>query len=265
MEKKKINDMNQLYAKIFGENNPHLIILHGIFGTGDNWNAIGKKLSENFTVHVLDVRNHGKSFHSSQMNYPVMANDVIDYLAHHQIKKTHIVGHSMGGKITMQSLLDYPDYFDKAVVIDIAPKKYSPQHNEVIVALQSLDLSVAKNRNQIDQQLSQFIPSEFVRQWLMKSIYMEDNAYRFRFNLEAILSNYSVLSNSILATKNASSPIPTLFIKGEKSDYIQLPDDLSLIESFFSNYQLTEIKNAGHWTQADKPMEVYKEILEFLV
>ena len=257
--------MNLLYAKIFGENNPHLIILHGIFGLSDNWNSIGKKLSENFTVHMLDVRNHGKSFHSSEMNYPILANDIINYLDYHQIKKTHIIGHSMGGKITMQALLDNSDYFEKAVVIDIAPKKYSPKHNEVIVALQSLDLSTIKNRNEIDEQLSQFISSEFVRQWLMKSIYIEENTYKFRFNLDAILSNYSVLSDTILVTKNTSSPIPTLFIKGENSDYIEWPNDLSSIESYFPNYQLTEIKNAGHWTQADKPMEVYETVLGFLV
>ncbi len=254
-----------LFVKTIGNSSNHLIILHGIFGMGDNWNSIGKQLSENFTVHLVDVRNHGRSFRSEEMNYPAMANDVVSYLKIKNIEKAAIIGHSMGGKIAMQAVLDYPIFFAKSAIIDIAPKKYPPQHNEVIVALKNLDLYAIKKREDIDSQLKEYLPEINIRQWIMKSIYLDNGSYKLKFNLDTILKNYDLLSNGIVLSKNSSSKIPILFIKGENSNYIELPNDLILIKSMFPNYELIEIKNAGHWTQADNPIDLYQSLFDFFV
>ncbi len=252
-----------LHSKIIGAHQKHILILHGIFGMGDNWNAIGKQLSNYFTVHILDVRNHGKSFHSSEMNYPAMAIDVISYLKSHSIKETAIIGHSMGGKITMQALVDFPEYFNKAVIIDISPKEYLPQHNEVINSLRTLNLSSISKRSEIDDHLKKTIKELGVRMWLMKSIYAEEGLYKFRFNIGAILNNYDLLSDSIELEKNKTTYVDTLFIKGDQSDYIKTPEDLQIIQAIFTHYKLIEIKNAGHWTHVDNPVDLYQSLFDF--
>jgi esterase len=253
-----------LFSRVLGDGNQSVVILHGIFGTGDNWQSLAKYLSQKFSVHILDVRNHGKSFHNQQMNYPIMAEDVIFYLDQKGIKNCSIIGHSMGGKIAMQAILDHPNHFNKAIVIDIAPKKYTPQHNEVLLALNSLDLASLKKRSDIHKILNAFIKNEAVIQWIMKSIYSDDGSYKFRFNLSSISANYPILSDSIIPSKNQSCLLPTLFIKGENSDYIEIPNDLISIESHFPNYTLSVIQNAAHWVHVDNPIDLYSTILDFL-
>jgi len=181
--------MNQLlHSKIIGTGKP-LIILHGFLGMGDNWKTLGSKYAENgFETHLLDQRNHGKSFHSADFNYDFLSLDLKRYLVHHQIEKASLIGHSMGGKTAMQFACDYPDLTDKLLVADISPKYYPPHHNEIINGLNALNFDEIRSRGQADENLSKHIEDFGTRQFLLKNLFwIEKGRLALRFNL-AVLS-----------------------------------------------------------------------------
>ena len=127
--------MNILHSKISGEKQDHLIIIHGLFGQLDNWNTLGKKYAEHFTVHLVDLRNHGRSFHDADPSHEAMAEDLLNYLDHHHIEKADFIGHSLGGKVVMQFALDHPERTGKVIIADMAPKSYPPHHQGIINCL----------------------------------------------------------------------------------------------------------------------------------
>jgi pimeloyl-ACP methyl ester carboxylesterase len=131
--------MLPLKFKTYGQGEP-VIILHGLFGTADNWQTIGKRLSEQYSVFLPDQRNHGRSPHDPAMNYDLMADDLLHLMESNWMFKARIVGHSMGGKTAMKFALKYPDMVEKLVVVDIAPKAYQGGHQEIFEAMLSLDL-----------------------------------------------------------------------------------------------------------------------------
>ena len=115
--------MLELNYKEFGQGEP-LIILHGLFGTLDNWQTIAKKLAEHYTVFIVDQRNHGRSPHHADFNYQLMAEDLRDFMEARWAYQATVIGHSMGGKTAMQFALTYPDMVEKLVVVDIGPQQY---------------------------------------------------------------------------------------------------------------------------------------------
>ncbi|RMG82336.1 MAG: alpha/beta fold hydrolase [Bacteroidetes bacterium] len=251
----------ELNYKEFGQG-PPLIILHGLFGTLDNWQTIGKKLAEHYTVYLIDQRNHGRSPHAEPFDYPTLAADLHDFMESNWLFKAHLLGHSMGGKTAMQFALEYPDMVDKLIVVDIAPVKYPPRHQAIFEALFSLDLDALKDRQEADAALKVRIPEQSVRQFLLKNLMRKkEGGYRFKMNLPVIYKNYAHILDEIRA--EAPFEGDTLFIKGGKSEHI-LPEHEPKIKALFPRYTLKTVENAGHWVHADAPETLLTLVSDFL-
>lgn len=250
-----------LNFKVFGSGEP-LIILHGLLGSSDNWQTLAKEYAEHFTVFIIDQRNHGKSPHSQEFSYDILTQDVLDFCEQQHLYKTHVLGHSMGGKVAMQFALQHNDYVDKLIIADIAPVEYEPGHNEIFEALRKVDLTKAKSRKQVEETIGETIKNFSVRQFLMKGLTRgENNAFEWKFNLESLWVNYdSILS--AFETKEVFNG-ETLFINGNKSSYV-LPEYQPIIDSYFPNNKRVTIKNAGHWLHAEQPEEFYTKTMGFL-
>lgn len=252
--------MNLNY-KVFGEGEP-LIILHGLLGSLDNWQTLAKQYAENFTVFIIDLRNHGKSPHSTEFSYELMSEDLLAFCDAHHIYKTNLLGHSMGGKVAMLFALQNPDYIEKLIIADIAPHTYPPGHNEIFEALFSVELDKIESREEVDELLKAKIPVFSTRQFLMKGLSRdENNSFKWKFNLEALWNNYEEILGSFDTNQVYDGEV--LFIKGAKSDYI-LPEYENEIARNFPNYQIQEIAKVGHWLHAENPAEFYRISTEFL-
>ena len=251
----------KLNHKIFGEGDP-VIILHGLFGMLDNWQTIAKKLAVEYMVILVDQRDHGRSPHTEDFNYPLLADDLKVFMDENWIHQASIIGHSMGGKTAMQFALHYPEMVDKLIVVDMAPIEYEPGHNEIFEALRSIDLSQLTERKSAVHMLEQRLDSSEVIQFLLKNLSRtKEGSYRWKMNLDLIIDNY----DSILAeiTGDHAFDKDSLFIKGEHSDYI-LAEHMPQILALFPSSKLAEIKDAGHWIHADKPEQLLAEIQTFL-
>lgn len=249
-----------LHFKKIGAGEP-LIILHGLFGMLDNWYTLGKKFSENFTVYLIDQRNHGQSPHSDEWNYKVMSDDLLEFFDNQNIEKASIIGHSMGGKTAMYFAGNYPERLKKLVIVDIAPRFYPVHHDTILNALRSIDLENLKSRNEADAMLSEYIPDFGTKQFLLKNLVRKetDNTkFEWKFNLQAIAKNI----HEVGAETTKGSTAPTLFIKGEKSDYIN-PGDETDIKTKYPDSQIISIES-GHWVHAEKPEEFYNSVISFL-
>ncbi|WP_370896970.1 alpha/beta fold hydrolase [Chryseobacterium gossypii] len=256
--------MEILNSKIFGENltSTPLLVFHGLFGMLDNWGSFGKDLGEFLTVHLIDLRNHGRSFHSESMTHDDLADDIARYMDHYGIEKAHVLGHSLGGKAVMQFAIRYPEKVDKLIVVDISPKAYPPHHQGIIKALESVDLNAVTSRNEVEAVLNEYIPDRSTIQFLTKNLYWDDNKkLNWRFNLRTLSEKYNeFVSNAI---RFGVFEGETLFISGEKSSYI-LPQDEFSIKQQFPKARIVIIKNAGHWVQADNPAEFNSVVKQFL-
>ncbi|MEM9990618.1 MAG: alpha/beta fold hydrolase [Bacteroidota bacterium] len=254
--------MLTLHHKAFGQGDP-VVILHGLFGTSDNWQTIGKQLADTFSVYLLDQRNHGRSPHATGLTYPLMAEDLQHFLESNWMYQTHLVGHSMGGKVAMQFALEYPDMLDKLVIVDIAPKDYVGGHELIFKALLALDLKSLKGRQQADKQLQQLgIASFGVRQFLLKNLTRnKTGGYAWKMNLFEIHKHYPDILKNIDSSGIFEGE--TLFIRGEASNYIQ-DDDWETILQQFPNARLVTIPNAGHWVHAEAPKELLTHVTDFL-
>lgn len=250
-----------LNFKEFGQGFP-IIILHGLFGTLDNWQTIAKKLAENFSVYILDQRNHGRSPHANFMDYQSMSEDLKNFMESQWIFEANIIGHSMGGKTAMQFALDYPEMTKKLVVVDIAPKKYTERHNHIFKALMSLDLDNLKSRQEIDDILQSQIKDYGERQFLLKNLTRKkEGGFQFKMNLSIIHQHYpqilAAIENEEIFEKSS------LFIKGGISKHILEGDEEKIFE-IFPNARIETIEGAGHWVHADKPQELHSLIKTFL-
>lgn len=253
----------QLHYNRYGSESLHpLIILHGLLGSSDNWHSFGQKFSEHFCTFVLDARNHGRLPHSDQFNYPVMTEDVAEFMAQHHIFSASLMGHSMGGKTAALTALLHPELVEKLIVVDIAPKSYKAHHDQVFNALTSLDLSAFKYRKDINEALALKLPDAPVRQFLMKNIARnESGGFQWKMNLKVIEKNYARINEELPRDKQFNKP--ALFIRGAKSDYIQT-EDLPIISRLFPKAELVTIKDAGHWVHIDASEEFLSAVLEFL-
>lgn len=251
-----------LYSRIEGEGKP-LLIIHGFLGMSDNWKSLGSQyVSEGFQVHILDLRNHGRSFHSDDFNYEIMAQDVLEYCQNHNLKQISIIGHSMGGKVAMLFATKYPLMVEKLVVADIGSKYYAPHHQDILAGLNAVDFSTKPDRAQVEELLYPYIPDFGTRQFLMKNLYWkEPGQLDFRFNLKVFNENINEIGAKLL--EDALFENPTLFIRGGNSDYL-LDNDLPEIQNYFPNYKLATIPNVGHWLHAENPKMFFEETLSFL-
>ncbi|MDA8596329.1 alpha/beta fold hydrolase [Flavobacteriaceae bacterium] len=247
--------MELVHARVIGEG-PDLIILHGYFGMGDNWKTLANQFSSYFKVHLIDQRNHGRSFHSDDFDYELMTEDLLNYMDFNKIVTADIIGHSMGGKTAMNFAVNYEQRVKSLIVADIGPKNYPPHHELILKALNSVDFAEQSSRSEIEDVLKKQIHESGVRQFLMKNVYrVTKDELGFRCNVDALTQH----NNEIGAPLEPFTEYlgPTLFLKGENSGYIST-DDLPLIEAHFPNYELVEIPRAGHWLHAENPKDFLK-------
>jgi pimeloyl-ACP methyl ester carboxylesterase len=253
--------LNILHSKILGKGKP-LLILHGFLGSGDNWITLGRKFSKDYEVHLIDLRNHGRSFHDDEMDLEIMCEDVLNYCKEYQLNNIRIIGHSMGGKVAMHLAVQQTKWVSKLIVVDIAPKSYTRRHDFILEALQAVDFSKQKTRNEVEEVLAQFIDVQAYRQFLLKAVYRKSKEQLdFRFNLPVFVENYGNIIETLPAYSQFEGD--TIFIKGGLSDYI-LESDIPLIEAHFPNASIHKITNTGHWLHAENPKAFYEKSLEFL-
>lgn len=251
----------QLHFKQLGCGEP-LILLHGLFGSGDNWFGVAPKLAEKFHIFAPDLRNHGHSPHHVEMDYPLMAADVEKFFAAQKIETAHVIGHSMGGKVAMQFALDFPARLKKLVVVDMAPRAYARTHDKIFAALLALDLNAFQTRQQIEESLAPEIPSLNLRRFLLKNLGRDEREkFIWKMNLRGVAENYSRLGEVLGAQNHFEKP--TLFIRGGKSDYVNAHDETEILK-LFPSAEIRTIASADHWVHADAPEEFLRLVLAFL-
>ncbi len=244
-----------------------LFIFHGLYGRGKNWQSFAKKMSENGKTSVItvDLRNHGGNIFKEDMSYTLMMEDIFQLFNYLKIKKTNLLGHSMGGKLAMLITLLRPHFINKLVIADIAPINYANNNQNIINALFNLDLNLIKNRNHADELLSNEIESKFLRSFLLQNIKLGDRKYKWTINLTAIKKAMNDLRSFPKIDINNKVDTRTLCIYGQKSNYVN-ENDFQIFKSFFSNVLFHKIINAGHFLHIENPDEFYevsKNFLEF--
>lgn len=252
----------KLHSTILGEGRPFLI-LHGFLGMSDNWKTLGKKFAENgFQVHLIDQRNHGKSPHSEEFSYELMAADVQEYCKAHQLEKIILLGHSMGGKTAMLTACQNEELIEKLIIVDIAPKYYAPHHQQILEGLTKLDEAKLSSRGDAEDLLEKFIPETGVRLFLLKNLYWKKkDELSLKLNLSALKDNIENIGTALPEELAYSGP--TLFIKGEKSNYIT-SEDHEPIRQQFPKALISTVKGAGHWVHAENMKEFYALVHNFV-
>jgi len=252
-----------LNFQTFGQGSP-VVLLHGLFGSGDNLRTIALGLSERHAVWLPDARNHGGSPHASEMDYDLMSEDLRQFLLNHEIPRVSLVGHSMGGKIAMRFALLNGDFVDRLAVVDIAPRQYPPRHLEILEALLALELDRFQDRRQIEDHLAGSIPELSVRRFLLKNLKLNvGGGYHWSLNLPAINAEYPKLNADV--TGNGGKPFSgsTLFIRGELSDYFHETDQPQ-IQAWFPSARFCAVPGARHWVHADAPRALLSILCDFL-
>jgi pimeloyl-ACP methyl ester carboxylesterase len=237
-----------------------LIILHGFFASSRNWRQVAEKLAANYHVYVLDLRNHGLSPHHPVMDYPAMAVDLLVFMNNHALTRSHLLGHSMGGKIAMWFALNHPERVDKLIVADIAPVSYTHCFNNLIQALKELPLSEISNRKQAEQWLAPHIPELSYRQFLLQNLTLKEGAYCWRVDLDIFKSQ----APNIIAFPEVEHLSPylgiALFLGGADSKYVKA----EAVSPLFPHARINMIANAGHWLHVQQPVEFLRQVENFL-
>jgi esterase len=254
----------QLHYQSTGQGQP-LILLHGLFGSGDNWGTVAKHFSQHYQVISVDLRNHGRSPHSDSQSYTDMADDLLELCDSLNFDRTHLLGHSMGGKVAMQLATQYPERIEKLIVVDMAPRAYADAHTHLIDAMLEVDLTTMQSRSEVDKALSSKIPETMVRQFLLMNLVKLDsdsseNSLAWRINLPALKTNYPNLIQAVC--EKAQYEKPCLFIRGQHSDYVQ-DHDIAQIKAHFTQAQFADLPT-GHWVHAEQPQAFIATIEKYL-
>ena len=254
----------QLHYQILGQGQP-LMLLHGLFGSADNWGMLAKHFAHHYQVISVDLRNHGRSPHSESQTYIDMANDLLELCDALRLESIHLVGHSLGGKVAMQFATSFPDKVDKLIVVDMAMRAYADAHTHLIDAMMAVDLTSLQGRGAVDKALSSAIPEVMVRQFLLMNLTKSDvnqpeSGLTWRIDLAALKANYPNLQQAVC--ENAEYEKSCLFIRGQHSDYVQ-EADVAQIKTHFTNARIVSIP-AGHWVLAEQPLAFIKLVDDFL-
>ncbi|MDY0201049.1 MAG: alpha/beta fold hydrolase [Bacteroidales bacterium] len=263
----------ELFARELGQGAP-VVIMHGLYGSSDNWLTVGRMLAEKYRVILVDLRNHGQSPSSSVHTYQAMSNDLLELFNRLNLSEAMLVGHSMGGKVAMQFTYNNPTRVSSLVVADILPYNYindeakgygeARQHAKIISALLALKPELAESRGELDKKLAQTIPSKAVRQFLLKNVKRNSmGRFEWQLNVPVIGENIELLMGAVLPVGgDAPITVKTLFIKGQNSNYV-FSEGVSKLGQFFTNFDVKTIPNAGHWLHAENPEAVINEMLQF--
>ena len=265
-----------LFFREEGEGFP-LVIVHGLYGSSDNWLTVAKKLSSHFKVYMIDQRNHGRSPNSEAHNYEVLKDDLADFFDLHKIEKAILMGHSMGGKTVMYFAADYPERVEKLIIVDIAPKDYfllndESQyflHKNILQAMLNIDFSKMESRKEVENYLLERIDNLSIVQFLLKSVHRkkESPQFEWRLNVQVLYDNLDEIISGVNAKWfDDRLPIfnyPVLFIKGANSNYI-LPEDYSSMLRIYPEAIIRVIPNAGHWVHAEQPQLFMKVLEQFI-
>ncbi len=278
----------KLFYRKYG-NGPTMIIVHGLYGSGDNWTTIAKALGKHFEVYVIDLRNHGRSPHSDDHNYSLMRDDLYGFMKEHNIKKTVLLGHSMGGKTVMFFAATFPELVTGLVVVDIAPKSYkltadltkrTTDHKKILETIDKIQPEKMSSREEIDRLLAKDIESERVRSFLLKNLERTDSTgYRWKLNIKVLNANLDLILNGINAGDfkgnghagrqdaglgDEISGFPVLFLRGARSNYIQ-DADTETIKSIFPYADIVLIPDAGHWMHVEQAQLLIKAVKEYIL
>ncbi|PKR80213.1 alpha/beta hydrolase [Brumimicrobium salinarum] len=249
----------KLNYKKYGKGKP-FVILHGLFGSSDNWHTHGKRLADYYSVYLLDQRNHGDSDWSNEFNYDLMAEDLHEFVQQHNLEEIILMGHSMGGKTAMRFAQLYPDMVEKLIVVDMGVKEYPISHDGIIDGLKSLDLDKITSRSEANKQLESTIKVGAIRQFLLKNLNREDqNSFSWKINLPVLEEK---LPEIVKALPNIETMLDVLFISGGQSDYV-LAEDHQSIRNIFPLAEFYCIESAGHWIHAEAPEEFMEQVLKF--
>jgi pimeloyl-ACP methyl ester carboxylesterase len=251
----------ELFSRTMGEGRP-LVILHGLFGSSDNWQSLALRFSSFFQVHLIDLRNHGRSPWSDVHTYEAMVFYLKDYFEKHRLAEAFLLGHSMGGKVAMFFSQQHPRFISKLVVADMGIKEYPMHHQHVLSAIHALDLTQLKTRVEGEHILERHLENAGVRQFLLKNLYRETkDSFAWRMNVVALERS---MPEILCALPSIESWIPTLFLRGSLSNYI-LDQDIPSIESVFPDSQTKTLEGAGHWLHAEQPEMFFDEVMGFLL
>lgn len=253
----------KLNYKEYGEGKP-LVILHGLFGSLDNWFSLAKAFADTRHVYLVDQRNHGQSPHTDTHTYEEMAEDLHGFFREHNLKDAVLVGHSMGGKTAMYFAAEHPDLLEKLIVVDMGVKQYPVHHDLIIRSMQALDLVSISSRSEAEEQLQRLLDEdESTIQFLLKNVYRQkqedgSTSYAWRFNLDVIADDIEEMGLPVLS----GSDVETLFLYGTQSKYV-LEDDKDGILDLFPNSVFKSLET-GHWVHAQDPKGFVREVKSFI-
>ena len=250
----------RLHFQTYGRGEP-LIILHGLLGSLDNWHSVSLKLAERFQVWAVDQRNHGRSPHDAEMSYPILAEDIREFMQVQGLARACLLGHSMGGKTAMQLALLYPERVAKLIVADISPRASSPRHDRTLEGLSALDLAAFANRREMEAALAPWVPDLTTRRFLLKNVARADEGFHWRIGLREIHRNYGRLGAALAGERQFAGP--ALFLRGEWSDHLQ-ESDLPLILACFPQAHLRTSPHSGHLLHTENPAAFLAAVQEFL-
>ena len=251
-----------LHSNIIGEGRP-FVILHGFLGMSDNWKTLGNQFSEQgFQVHLVDQRNHGRSFHDAEFNYEVLSEDLKNYCEKNNLTDIVLLGHSMGGKTAMLFAAENPELVSKLIVADISPRFYPVHHDGILNGLSALNFNEIKSRGEADKILSSYVSDLGTRMFLLKNLYwVEKGQLGLRINLEVLKNEVGEVGESLPSYLTFDKD--TLFLRGDRSEYIGVGDE-RVIANHFPKAEIVTISNAGHWLHAENPKDFYAAVINFV-
>jgi esterase len=261
----------ELFYRKYGKG-PVVIILHGLFGSSDNWNSVAKKLEDKCTVILPDLRNHGKSPHSDTHDYESMSNDVFELAEKISPGKFFLAGHSMGGKTAMRVAIKWPWMINGLVVADISPFRTGSAdseykiHRSILETMLSLDLSQVSTREQAEKMLGEKGFDERITAFILKNLHRKGSVFEWRINAPSLMKNLDEIISPLDRSRADSFRVtgfPVLFLKGERSGYLPESDYPDILK-IFPAAEFKKISNAGHWLHADNQDEVVSNLREFI-
>ena len=249
-----------LHHKVYGSGET-VVILHGLFGMSDNWKTIARQLSDNYSVVLIDLPNHGRSPRLDSFNLADIAEAVYEFLTHNWMYEIRLVGHSLGAKVAMTMAQQYPDLIEQLVLVDMGPQAYKSGHQLVFDALHNVDVANLTSRSEADAQLAEYINDAGTRLFLMKNLKRVEAGFEWKFDLPTLYRDYNEIIQPLNTDEIFSKP--TLFIKGGDSNYLDYDVHAELIHSIFPTARLKTIENAGHWIHSDQPELLEKTLRSF--